>query len=797
MNIVRTDTLFGSKKNIIGSTSADLVLETLGKVYIKTGKSAKTLTEILSEYSKKSGNETSGTGNITTEQIQNLLSAEYIKSLVDQVLKEHKIYGNFVTTESLQGVGNQNLPIYFDINSEPQTITGLEVTNKIYTDDEVRGEKGVSTAGVSDLTVIGGYAHGLDENQLRGLGYRTETELTVSFNSLLNSSLSGYKPLQEIITLTSQNVKTVGSITQSASGIIEATFIDIPDAGAEQKGFVNTENQVFSGNKTFNNSVTAVEQVTTPIINTSNIKAETQLNITTNNSKRADFTQNGLAVVGGVSASGICDLTPIGGYNDNIINSLSGIGTFRGTFESESDLPTSNYQGNVLQNNDYAFTIELSGQNPEYVRWKYNGTQWVKEYTITNSGFTADQWTTINSGLTSIGGNTITTLGTIIIGTWNGSAIVDDYISSASTWNSASSTISTISEYFDSNNKLKQANLDATAIINALGNNAVNRATSDRNGLIIDTNYLKSDGSKSMTGTLTLRTNAYKLDSTAGLDCKNSDIINVNSIYTADVSGSWKESIAFVRSGGTTYDTFRAAGGTFYFGFNNIHTNQAISGNEYVTLTSQYFKISRSDTNDSSVTVENSNRNISLLASTNGGIYDNKTSKWIIGSNGTNTFLNQGDVTFSNHVILYNEKGIYWNGKSYSNSTSNDNYQVLMINSSSELHIGYGTSYKGGDFTVLNAGRKLYLRAWEGGSSNTKYDIIFDVNKSFYPSINNDINLGSSSNQWKEIYANDVYATRGVAAGGIADLTIAYSNSVIQSLQAQIDALQDQIDALS
>lgn len=40
--LVRTDTLFGSKKNIIGSTSADLVLETLGKVYIKTGKSIKT-----------------------------------------------------------------------------------------------------------------------------------------------------------------------------------------------------------------------------------------------------------------------------------------------------------------------------------------------------------------------------------------------------------------------------------------------------------------------------------------------------------------------------------------------------------------------------------------------------------------------------------------------------------------------------------------------------------------------------------------------------------------------------------
>jgi hypothetical protein len=63
MNIVRTDTLFGSKKNIVGSTSSDLVLETLGKVYIKTGRSTKTLTEILSEYSKNATTEIQGNIN--------------------------------------------------------------------------------------------------------------------------------------------------------------------------------------------------------------------------------------------------------------------------------------------------------------------------------------------------------------------------------------------------------------------------------------------------------------------------------------------------------------------------------------------------------------------------------------------------------------------------------------------------------------------------------------------------------------------------------------------------------------
>ena len=37
----------------------------------------------------------------------------------------------------------------------------------------------------------------------------------------------------------------------------------------------------------------------------------------------------------------------------------------------------------------------------EYQRYKYNGTAWVYEYSLNNSSFTAAQWATINSGLTS------------------------------------------------------------------------------------------------------------------------------------------------------------------------------------------------------------------------------------------------------------------------------------------------------------------------------------------------------------------------------------------------------------
>jgi len=35
-NLVRTDTVFGKRVNLVGNISADLVLESLGKVYIKS-----------------------------------------------------------------------------------------------------------------------------------------------------------------------------------------------------------------------------------------------------------------------------------------------------------------------------------------------------------------------------------------------------------------------------------------------------------------------------------------------------------------------------------------------------------------------------------------------------------------------------------------------------------------------------------------------------------------------------------------------------------------------------------------
>lgn len=79
--------------------------------------------------------------------------------------------------------------------------------------------------------------------------------------------------------------------------------------------------------------------------------------------------------------------------NSSIANNAA---TFQGTFESVNDLPTTN-----VKKNDYAFIVTVvSGGNPEYKRYKYNGTQWLEEFTLNNSSFTANQWAAINSGIT-------------------------------------------------------------------------------------------------------------------------------------------------------------------------------------------------------------------------------------------------------------------------------------------------------------------------------------------------------------------------------------------------------------
>ena len=81
-------------------------------------------------------------------------------------------------------------------------------------------------------------------------------------------------------------------------------------------------------------------------------------------------------------------------------------------------------------------------------------------------------------------------------------------------------------------------------------------------------NYLPLSGG-TMSGTLGLKSNAYGGPSgDHGMNCNNSDIVGVNSIYTADISGGWDEGIEFKRTD-NNWDSMYAIDGTFYFKANN------------------------------------------------------------------------------------------------------------------------------------------------------------------------------------------------------------------------------------
>lgn len=87
----------------------------------------------------------------------------------------------------------------------------------------------------------------------------------------------------------------------------------------------------------------------------------------------------------------------------NFVNSSIATNTanFLGTYTSLADIE-------AIQNptnNDYAFleTADTSGNNV-YDRYKYSAEdeQWLFEYELNNSSFTAEQWATINSGITQV-----------------------------------------------------------------------------------------------------------------------------------------------------------------------------------------------------------------------------------------------------------------------------------------------------------------------------------------------------------------------------------------------------------
>lgn len=116
------------------------------------------------------------------------------------------------------------------------------------------------------------------------------------------------------------------------------------------------------------------------------------------------------------AASALNKLVDMQTLNSSIATATA---SFKGTYNLVSDLhlgvdATHDQIGAALDalslgadNNDYAFVqVPNSATAPTEIRkterYKYNGTNWLFEYDLNNSGFTKGQWNAINSGVTSL-----------------------------------------------------------------------------------------------------------------------------------------------------------------------------------------------------------------------------------------------------------------------------------------------------------------------------------------------------------------------------------------------------------
>lgn len=159
-------------------------------------------------------------------------------------------------------------------------------------------------------------------------------------------------------------------------------------------------------------------------------------------------------------------------------------------------------------------------------------------------------------------------------------------------------------------------------------------AASQEMGKIYYATSYDSDNKKYKTGFFLLRQWSYTADTATKLNYYESYLLpNVTTGLTSNKS----------------YYILTSKNYTDYLGYigttavQSSSKAQALTGITSITASGNYTSISTTDTTNRCVKVGNKNGEITLYAATNRGLHDSTTGTWVIGTNGTNTWSQQGN----------------------------------------------------------------------------------------------------------------------------------------------------------
>ena len=216
-------------------------------------------------------------------------------------------------------------------------------------------------------------------------------------------------------------------------------------------------------------------------------------------------------------------------------------------------------------------------------------------------------------------------------------------------------------------------------------------------------------------------------------------------------SGSAKTAIALKNT--------RTLWGQDFNGTANVSGNMTdvgtISASGNITVT-------KSDATAASVIATNTNGSIKLHTATNRGVYDDTNSKWLIATNGTNTWLNCGNVAIdassnTDYKLWVNgtlgtadditiPNGYHYNVKDSGGTSRN----VLYLSATDNLHLGYATA--GAGYNTYISGNNVSLRY---GTSRTT---------GLYLNSSGNVGIGTTSPAHTLHVVGGIYATTYVAA---------------------------------